>query len=812
MAFLNATLLFGFLAAAIPIALHLLGRREPKRVVFPAVRFLTQRLETNRRRLQVRRWSLLAMRIGLLVMLAAALARPEVHRAAMGTWLGIGALAVAALVVFAVALWALASGQSASLRWALAAVGLVLLLAAGSWGAAAIAGGPRPVDNPAASAAVAILIDNGPTSAYEDPGGTQRIATAREMATWLISRYPIDSRFAVLDRSARPAAFAMDAAAVQRRIAQTAPLQTSRPLAERIEAAVRLLRTSKLPRRALFILTDLSESGWGSSDSAEASAIAALIAEEPRVTVQVVDMGSAAYFNRSLGPVELADATPPRGVPTTLSVEVQQERGEAAAAPAGRQLTVQLRMFGDEAGLPIERDGRTVYPPLRTADRQTVRVADGQPTRVVLTLPPLEVGTHHAVIELVDADPLAIDNRRYATVRVAPPRPVLLIADDPEQREIMALILNPHGIEDPRREYDIELGSTASLRDRSLDGYAAVGLFDPTLPPALVRRQLENWVRNGGKLFVALGPAVDAEATSGQVDWPLVGDPQRIWRVPEPGTFLQIMRSGHPAVEAFSSFPGGAPWNAFRVHLYWQLRDRQQWSGIMHYAGTEHPALAERNLGDGRVIALTTPLPARVPPARQWNDLLAASDAWPVFILVQQIFEDLSGGRMSEMNVTVGQPVAVAVAPEAASPSADAASRFQLFAPESPAVRIDAGEGIIVPGAPLVAGNYWLRGAGGQQYGYSANLDESATRLARVDADRLDAVLGAENYRLVRDRDDVQWAEGEASDSRPLYAGVMLVVAGLFLLEQILSNRFYQQGRQPRVAAAGSKRATVAAA
>lgn len=808
MAFLNATLLFGFLAAAIPVALHLLGRREPKRVIFPAIRFLTQRLETNRRRLQVRRWVLLAMRVALLAMLAVALARPEVHRAATGTWLGIGALTVIALVVLGLALWALATGQSSWLRWALAAAGLVLLLAAGGWGAAAIAGGPRPVDHPAASAAVAILVDNGPTAAYETPSGGRRIATAREMATWLISRYRSDSRLAVLDRSARPAAFAMDAAAVQRRISQIEPLQTTRPLVERIEAAVRLLRTSELPRRALFIVTDLTESGWGASgDDGSAAALSALIAEEPRVTVQVVDTGSAAYFNRFLGELELADPTPPRGVPTTLSVEVHQERGETTAPPSDRQLTVQLRVFGDEAGLPIERDGEVVYPPLRTSDRQQVRTADGQSGRVVLTLPPLEVGTHHAVVELVDSDPLAIDNRRYATVRVAEPRRVLLVADHPEQREIMALILNPHGVEDPRREYDIDLGSTASLRDRSLESYAAVGLFDPTLPPVLVRRQLENWVRDGGELFVALGPAIDAETTSGEVDWSLVGNPQRVWRVPEPGTFLQIVRMGHPAVEAFSSFPGGAPWNAFRVHLYWQLAERQEWSGVMQYAGTDHLALAQRRFGEGRVVALTTPLPARVKPSREWNDLLAASDAWPVFVLVQQIFEDLSGGRASEMNVTVGQPVALSLPPEAAS-------RFQLFSPDSSAVPIDASEGVIVPGAPLVAGNYWLRGAGGQRYGYSVNLPPAATRLARVGEARLDAVLGAENYRLVRDRDDVQWAEGEESDSRPLYAGVMLIVAGLFLLEQILSNRFYSHGREPRssAAAAGGQRATVTAA
>lgn len=806
MAFLNATLLFGFLAAAIPIALHLLGRREPKRIVFPAVRFLTQRLETNRRRMQVRRWVLLAMRVALLVMLAVALARPEVHRAATGTWLGIAALAVVALLLLGMALWALATGQSSSLRWALAATGIVLLLAAGGWGAAAIAGGPRPVDNPAASAAVAILIDNGPTSAYEIPAGDTRIAIARDMATWLISRYPQDSRFAVLDRSGRPAAFAMDATAVQRRISQTEPLQMTRPLIERIEAAVRLLRTSELPRRALFVVTDLTESGWGSSEDDSAATLAALIAEEPRVMVQVVDTGSASYFNRSLGRVELADPTPPRGVPATLSVEVHQERKGTVATGANRQLTVQLRVFGDETGLPVERDGEVVYPPLQTADRQTVRVTDGQPARVVLTLPPLEVGTHHAVVELVDPDPLAVDNRRYATVRVAEPRRVLLIADDPEQREIMALILNPHGVKDPRREYDIEMGSTASLRDRSLEPYAAVGLFDPTLPPVLVRRQMERWVREGGNLFVALGPSIDAEAVSGEVDWPLVGNPGRVWRVPDPGTFLQILRSGHAAVEAFSSFPGGAPWNAFRVHLYWQLRDSEQWSAVMQYAGTDHLALAERRFEEGRVAVLTTPLPARMPPSREWNELLAAGDAWPVFILVQQIFEDLSGGRMSEMNVAVGQPVALSISPESAS-------RYQLFAPESPAVPVDAGEGVIVPGIPLLAGNYWLRGSGGQRYGYSANLPPSATDLARVGEERLDAVLGVENYQLVRNRDDVQWAEGETSDSRPLYAGVMLVVAGLFLLEQILSNRFYQQGREPRSSAteAGGKPATVAA-
>jgi len=90
MSFLNATLIFGVAAAALPIVLHLIARREPQRQVFPAVRFLTQRLEVHRSRLKIRRWLLLAFRAALLGLLALAFARPQIHQAAAGTWLTIG--------------------------------------------------------------------------------------------------------------------------------------------------------------------------------------------------------------------------------------------------------------------------------------------------------------------------------------------------------------------------------------------------------------------------------------------------------------------------------------------------------------------------------------------------------------------------------------------------------------------------------------------------------------------------------------------------------------------------------------------------
>jgi hypothetical protein len=826
--FLNATLLFGSLAVVLPIALHLLGKREPKRVAFPAIRFLTRRLQSNRRRMQVKRWVLLAVRVAVLALAAIALAQPTIHRELIGTWTGIGAIGVIGLLVIGLAVWALVADLSPAIRWGLLVCGVVLVLVAGGWGARTIAGGPRPVNTTTAPAAVAIVVDNSLTMGYGEEDAT-RLDAAKETGLWLVGRYPAESRFALIDRSARPAAFALDASFIQRGFERIEPLETVRPLRERIEAAIKLLRTSDLPRKTLFIISDLTRAGWGDSDQAtDWNSLVGEIAADPPIAIHIVDAGSNVYRNRKLGSVQLTDATPAANVASTLTVLVQTERGtgsdggnpesgnsatassttaSSATANSGsgdlesgnpargnseRPVTVQARLFEQQPGLPIQRDGKTVYPRLKTVDRASV-AAGGGGASVTLTLPPLEYGTHHGVVELVDDDLLEIDNIRYFTVVVEPPRRILVVCEHPAEREVLTAIFNPYGSDDPRREYEIDFALMSRLREYNLGDYATVAIFNPPLPAAAQRNALDAWVRGGGRLWLTLGPALDADQPGESIDWPLVGNPQRIWRVPEPGTFAEVTRPGHPSLAALAAVPGGVPWNAFRVYHYWQLDADSEFVELLGYAGTDHAALADQQLGAGRVMVLTTPLPAVVPPADRWNDLLSTtlSGAWPVyFILAQQIVEDLSGGFKADLNVGVGQPVALPVAGQAGE-------RYQLFAPGEPPVPIDVADSVVVPGIPLRAGNYWLRAAANQQAGFSANLTPPATAMERLPEADLDRFLGADMYQLVRDRDDIQLAEGQASTSRPLYPIVMLVVAALFMLEQILANRFY-----PRSAAA----------
>ncbi len=76
--FLHPWLLAGLAAAAIPILLHLLARREPHTIVFPAVRYLVTTTREHQRRLKLQNWLLLCLRTLLLVLLVLAAAAPSI--------------------------------------------------------------------------------------------------------------------------------------------------------------------------------------------------------------------------------------------------------------------------------------------------------------------------------------------------------------------------------------------------------------------------------------------------------------------------------------------------------------------------------------------------------------------------------------------------------------------------------------------------------------------------------------------------------------------------------------------------------------
>lgn len=812
MSFLNATLLLGGLAAAVPIVLHLIARQEPRRVVFPAVRFLAEQVEVQRRRLQIRRWVLLAFRALLLALLALALAQPHIETAQSPSWMTISALGLAAVVLFALAAAATVQRDLRGLAVGLLAVAGLLSVVSGSWAAALWLGSEPIAISDRSPAAVAIVIDNSPRSGVVNAEGS-RIDRMREVAEWMIGRYPSESRLAIIDRSARPATFSLDGATAGRTLAKLEPLQVTVPLATRIEAAVRLVRSSDLQRRAVFVLTDLSEASWTPPEGTDASVtLPPLLAETPAIDFQVFDVtaggGEAAtrITNRRLGEVTLADRSPARGVPVPLSLDLTLESlgGSPATEAASQQVQCELQLYEASGQYPVIRDGQTVLPPQRTVDRASVQVSPAAPAECFLTLPPLEPGTHQARVVLTGNDALAIDDTRYFTVAVLPPAELLMLSDDAAAAEHLARILNAEFEPgDPRAEFRIDQKPYPALRGEVLEGHDAVALIDPPVPSFTGAQlaALTEYVQAGGNLVVVFGGAAKASGTpstnpqgAGAELRAALFPLQRIWREPDPGTFLEVLRPAHPVFRELSKLAGGVPWGPFRIRRYWQLNLQPEDAVLARYAGSRNPALVERMLGGGRVVLMTTPIaPSTQHPLASWNRLFSAADAWPAFLLMRQIFDHVADRDAAGLNVRVGEAVAIPIGDRPAS-----LERLQMLSKQSAPVPVPIDGGQAIVGATERAGNYWLRGTP-QQIGFAANLPESATRLQKIDPGLLDELLGPEQYALVTDREAIRAAEGRSREARPLVPQAMLLVLALFVGEQVLANRFYRRsaGRPP---------------
>jgi hypothetical protein len=208
MTFIHASLLAGMALIALPIILHLMMRRKPTHLEFPALRFIQKKHDANRRRLNLRHWLLLLLRIGLIALLAFALARPSVK------------------------------------------LGIV--------------GGSQE-----APVAAAMVFDAAPHMAYRHENRT-RLEVAQDFGQWLLRQLPEESEIAVIDtRGGALPAFQPDRGAAKDRIGHLEIVANAQPLPTVLSAACKLLVQSKLERKELYIFTDLARSAWPDERIAE---------------------------------------------------------------------------------------------------------------------------------------------------------------------------------------------------------------------------------------------------------------------------------------------------------------------------------------------------------------------------------------------------------------------------------------------------------------------------------------------------------------------------------------------------------------
>jgi hypothetical protein len=198
--FLFPAVLCGAAAAAAPVLIHLIMRTKPRRLTFPAMRFVKKTHHATLKMLKLKHLILLAMRMGAIVLAAILIARATIPA------------------------WASREDRSVP-------------------------------------AAVALVIDNTGSMNYRYRGQTL-LALAKQQAQKLIESLPPGSRVGAVALASDRAPGLLDPSLASQQVADLPSTFSHASVAAGLAQATELLRRSNLLRKDVYLLTDLTATSW----------------------------------------------------------------------------------------------------------------------------------------------------------------------------------------------------------------------------------------------------------------------------------------------------------------------------------------------------------------------------------------------------------------------------------------------------------------------------------------------------------------------------------------------------------------------
>lgn len=357
------------------------------------------------------------------------------------------------------------------------------------------------------------------------------------------------------------------------------PLSVGTRYAPALQLARDLLEASELPNREIVLVTDFQRAGWTADTP---------VRMPDGTVVTVVDLSTSQPVNVAVTGVQL-DRT----------------------GDAGERLVVTARLTAASAdsvvgvGATLEIEGQAV-------ETRQVTVPAGNAATMAFAPVPLPDRVVRGRVR-VDGDALPHDDTFGFTVapRAAVP---LLILQHPDAGAGELLYLRQALAIGSAPPFRLDVASATTVGPETLDGQAAVVLFDAPYPSGETGRRLRAFVESGGGLLVVLGPR------SGNAAWPpdargMLGDRPgpAIDRDEGRGGTLSVLDYRHPLFEPFSA-SSGADFSTARFFRYrrWTSPDS---AVVLARFDDGAPALAEHRWGAGRVLVWTAGA------ANRWNDL-----------------------------------------------------------------------------------------------------------------------------------------------------------------------------------------------
>jgi hypothetical protein len=465
---------------------------------------------------------------------------------------------------------------------------------------------------------------------------------------------------------------------------------------------------------------------------------------------------------------------------------------DVSSLAVDQDLSIEVAVEQPDSTRPVLVDGNLLLPDTIPRDRKVLHVASGSSSTLNFEIHGLPIGLHHGRVSLSTEDGLAIDNTRYFTVNMQSPMTVLLAASPGADPRYVESVLSPYEMRlQGQAAFDCQTIDADGLVDRPLADYDIIGVLDPRPLSVAHWKALKQFVQQGGGLALCLGRnAVPMEAFNEFAGDLLPGKLRMQWRTAEGEVlFLAAQNMSHPILSLFRGRESVVPWDEYPIYRHWMLDVLQPGTSIVMRYSNQQPAILESIVGAGRLITVTTPFsdPTNEPERPEWNRLPTGEEPWPFFALTMELFRHLGHASAPRWNYLTGEVATVLL------PSVTTEETWQLLTPSGDWQNVRPRDSAIQVSETEAVGTYRLRGPRADEApsGFSVNLPEPATDVARLDVKQLDEILGPGRYTLTRGPEELKRGIGQARVGRELFPFLTLVVAGVLIMELLLANRFY---------------------
>jgi hypothetical protein len=753
-------LLTGAAVVGLPILLHLIMRQEPKRLPFPAFRFLKQKRQINQRKIRLRHLLLLLLRMALIALICLSLWQPTILSEGISLR---GGRPVAAVIVI---------DTSPSMGYVLA---------------------ERSGLTEARQRRLKLLDESseGPWTSLDE---------VRGFAMEILEELPSGSKVAILDTADRSEpVFEIGLAEARQRVKDIKkPRANSNPVTRALESAYSLLARADTELepgqepfpRVLAVFSDRTAASWDANRTGELQSLRDRV-PLPSIFHVYVDVGVEKPVNTAITTIEMKPQIVPANQPVVVSVTV-----EATGSSVDNLLVFTV-------------DGEEVQ-------RAPVNPGPDRPVSRQLRKEGLKSGLHHAKISLLTSDALPFDNERFITFRVREPRNVLALVDLPRE-SLLTGALGVSGTAQAKAQvwkesldsvgwYSCDVKPADDVERIEWSKYEQITLLGVSNPSEALWGKLLEFAQRGGHLVIVPG-GPDMNAAAYQTDaaaailprkftaWYRVPDkdPPAVWSTMAQRPLLTVFRQYREQNDFFERTP---PY----TRGFWKVEEGGRERMIVAYndapdPDTRSPAIMESSVnGRGKVYQFTVPLALG---SQQYHNY---ATTWFGFVLINEAVRTLTGDSEDQIfNSNTGLQVLVKWPTTEAKPDAT----YILSGPDVSAadasVRRDASQAYFRFGAEksTAAGSFTLASEDGKwSDGFSLNVPVEESNLDRLPPEPILELFGPETIFTADKKLPLKdILGGKFTQPIELFPFLMILLLLVLAAENWMGNKFYRRKR-----------------